>query len=368
MSSRLAAIATALALVATACGDPDTAPASEGAATTSASTEAATATTAGPTTSVESVEATTPANPVPTSVASPFTTAPAPGDDLDRVFASDPFPAQADAATDPAIATEAITYAYRHWILLDLDPAIRARIIEDGEEATERIESTLDAVEGTIRDAGFEVDEVNLTGVDSAEVVFRITWQGGPSPIFPEAMTGTALYRDGSWRVAGRTLCLLAVGIGQECGGDAPRLAPFAFRVNGLPTDAEQAPEYSDTGEETDPIPGVVRVPGIASWWPEGEPPYLESGPVFGISTYVLPDVASRSDADIAVVIRARWGSDGPVEQVAGGRGRTESSDGFARVLVVRSDDVIVDVNSAELSVDELIAIVESLEPVDLPA
>lgn len=292
----------------------------------------------------------------------------APDEDLDRVFASDPFPAQADAAADPEVATEAIVWAYRHWILLDLDPEIRARILENGEANSDRIEETMRAVEGTIRDAGFEVDQVDLTGVDTAQVRFRITWQGRPSPIFPEPMTGTAVYRDGSWRVGGRTLCLLTIGVGQECGAQE-RLAPMAYRVADLPVGAERMPEYDDQGMPVPPSvdDDVVVVPGYATWWPEGSMPYVgEAGPLLDIRTLWVPDAASLSEEDLAVLVRARWGDDGgPIVEIAGGRGRAESSAGWARVLVVRPDDALVDVSSSELPVDELAAIVLSLEPVD---
>ncbi|MFN8021159.1 MAG: hypothetical protein U0Q03_06475 [Acidimicrobiales bacterium] len=351
-------------LVATGCGDPSTADRDAGAEaasdTTTPATEAASVST--------TAEAPAPTVAMPDTLVPPPTTVTAAGDELDWVFASDPFPAQADAATDPEVATEAVVWAYRHWILLDLDPALRARILENGEANSDRIEDTLRAVEGTIDGAGFEVDQVDLTGVDSAQVVFRITWQGGPSPIFPDPITGSAVYADGSWRVGGRTLCLLAIGIGQECRADQ-RLAPDAYRVTGLPPGAVRSTDFDTSGRPIDVAePDVVPIPGIASWTAADGPAFGgESGPDVWISTQWLPDVASLTEADLAVVVRARWGSgDGSTGAVADGRGRTESQDGYARVLVVRPDDVVVYVTSATLTVDELISLVDGLEPVDL--
>lgn len=373
MSLRLVALTVVVAVVAAACGDPSTEVASEASAVTNAAApavEAASATTEATTEATTApVETPPPTDAVAMTIAPDGTTASGAGDeDLDWVFASDPFPSQADAATDPDVATEAIIWAYRHWILLDLDPAVRARILENGEANTDRIEETMRAVEGTIRDAGFEVDQVDLTGVDSAQVRFRITWQGQPSPIFPDPMTGTAVYRDGSWRVGGRTLCLLTIGVGQECGADE-RLAPLAYRVTGLPADAERMPEYDEQGQELAPSvdDDVVVVPGYASWWPEGSMPYVgEAGPLLDIRTLWLPDAASLTDEDLTVLVRARWGgAGGPIVAIAGGRGRAENSGGGARLLVVRPDDVIVDVSSSELTVDELAAMVLALEPVD---
>jgi hypothetical protein len=367
-------VATAL-MTATGCGDPTTAGQGAGAATATTAAAADPGTTAPDAATDSTVAATSippesiPPESIPLESTVPAGTA-SPDEALDWVFASDPFPLQADAASDPAVATEAITWAYRHWILLDLDPAVRAQILENGEANSEQIEATLTAVEGTIDGAGFEVDQVDLTGVDSAQVVFRITWQGGPSPIFPDPITGSAVYADGTWRVGGRTLCLLAIGIGQECRADQ-RVAPDAYRVTGLPAGAERSTEYDTSGRPiaTNGDPDVVAIPGVAWWSSVSEPPYDgEAGPDVWIATQVLPDSASLTDADLAVVVRARWGSgDGSIVPVADGRGRTESGDGFARVLVVRPDDVVVNLTSSTLSVDELVAIVEGLEPVDLP-
>ena len=361
MMLRRAALAIAGVFLVVACGDPDLQPASDAPAAT------------GDVQITEASASTTPTSPAPTEaqveaiVPTTITVDTGSGEaDLDWVAASDPFPAQADAAADPTVATIAITWAYRHWILLDLDPEVRARIIENGEANTDRIEATMQQVEGTIRDAGFEVDAVELTGVDSAQVRFRITWQGGPSPIFPDPMVGTAVFRDDSWRVGGRTLCLLTIGIGQECSAEK-RLAPEAYRVTGVPAGVDREPEYDDTGLEVVVPFDVVRVPGRATWWPEGSPPdFAEAGPSLSIETLVLPDVATLTADDLAVVARARWGSDGgSIVEVAGGRGLTEARAGFARVLVVRPDDVVVNVTSSTLTIDELAAIVLGLEPTD---
>ncbi len=361
MSRRRSFAVLALTVALAACGDPTTRPSSEPppAATDTTTVEPSTETTSldtGPASSIAAATDDTTGEGVPAPTAMPS----------EGVAVDDPFPAQADAAADPATAIGAITWAYRHWILLALDPEVRARIIENGEANSDRIETMMKQVEGTIRDAGFEVDAVELTGVDSAQVRFRITWQGSPSPIFPEPMMGTAVYRDDSWRVAGRTLCLLAIGVGQECSAEE-RLAPEAYRVAGLPAGVDREPEYSDTGLEVDAPFDIVRVPGRAAWWPEGSRPYIdETGPSLSIDTLVLPDAASLTADDLAVVVRARWGSGGgSIEEVAGGRGLTEARPGFARILVVRPDDVVVNVTSSTLTIDELAAIVLGLEPID---
>ncbi len=66
---------------------------------------------------------------------------------LGGVTIDDPFPAQTDAISDPAVAETAVRYAYQHWILIDFDKHLRARLIENGE-------ANVDGLDGVAKSPG----------------------------------------------------------------------------------------------------------------------------------------------------------------------------------------------------------------------
>ena len=305
-------------------------------------------TTDAPTSEVAATDA--PASDAPASDA-PTTSGP-----LGGVTIDDPFPAQADGSTDDDVALAAIEWAYRHWSLVDLDPAVRARIVENGEENTDQLEAGIAAARASIEFGRLQVDQVRLTGVDSADVVFRAEWQGGPSPIFPDPMAGTAVFRDNSWRVSAATLCLLAFGLGQTCQAAADPIAPDGFRVRSFPDGWRWS---GDPAAED-----VVTVPGTGLWVPDGD----AAGPPVQIGFEVLAGSAALSDADVAVVLSSRGvGDEGVRTEIGDARGAIAVQDGYTSITLVRADDVLVNA-SGPLTPTQLIAVLDDLEPIELPA
>lgn len=282
---------------------------------------------------------------------------------LGGVTIDDPMPEQVDAGTDPVLAEAAVRFAYQHWSLVDLDPALRARLVENGERNTESLEAGIAAVRSTIEFGRLAVDAVRFTGFESADVDFRAQWQGGPSPIFPDPMTGTAVFRDGSWRISSGTTCSLAFGMGQDCGGSSDQLpvSPPGLAVGSLPDDlvSSWSPEYGD----------LVAVPGSTSWQPSVADP-AEGARALFITTDVLVGSSALDDAAAQQVLAGgRFGvSDGVPVPIASGRARMIDFDGNVQVVVLRNDDVLVSVFARGLSVDEVLAIVDGLTPTDLPA
>ena len=187
-------------------------------------------------------------------------------------------------------------------------------------------------------------------------MVFRAEWQGGPSPVFPDPMAGTAVFRDGSWRVAAPTLCLLAFGIGQSCEAADEPIAPAALRVRSFPDGWRW---------EGDPrSEGVIAVPGSGLWVPDGD----TAGPPVQIVVEVLAGSAGLSDADIAVVLSSRGvGDEGVRTEIGDARGAIAVQDGYTSITLVRPDDVLVNA-SGPLTPAQLIAVLDDLEPVTLPA
>jgi hypothetical protein len=344
------------ALVVGACGNPEIQPAAE------VADEAASAVTIEPATTTmteSSITASSETEPETASTTDPGE--PSTVDAHEGVAIDDPFPPQADGATDPAIADNAIRWAFRHWILIELDPATRARIVEDGEQNTVTLEAGIEAARGTIDGAGIAVDEVRLTGVEQAEVVFRARWQGGPSPIFPDPILGTAVFQNGTWRISGRTLCLLAFVIGQSCSSDTALLAPAAFRAHEIPDGFRWVlePEFD----------GVMPVPGGGYWMASEEMVDRQpSAPGLSISFQILPGSASLTDADIEVIARSRGGlgSSVPIE-IDDARGWMDAQPGFTNITLVRPDDVVV-LAGGQVSSTELMTILGELEPIALPS
>lgn len=281
---------------------------------------------------------------------------------LGGVTIDDPMPEQVDAGTDPVLAEAAVRFAYQHWSLVDLDPALRARLVENGERNTESLEAGIAAVRSTIEFGRLAVDAVRFTGIESADVDFRAQWQGGPSPIFPEPMTGSAVFRDGSWRISSGTTCSLAFGMGQDCGGSSDQLpvSPPGLAVGALPNDlvSSWAPEYGD----------LVAVPGSTSWQPAVADP-TGARALFITTDVLVGSSALDDDAAQQVLAVGRFGvSDGVPVPIASGRARMIDFDGNVQVVVLRNDDVLVSVFARGLSIDEVLSVVEGLTPTDLPA
>ena len=280
---------------------------------------------------------------------------------FDGVSVDDPFPPQADGLTDPAVADAAIRWAYQHWILIDLDPATRARIVENGEQNTANLERGIADARGTIDGAGMAVDEVRLTGVDTAAVVFRARWQGGPSPIFPDPITGTAVFQNGSWRIGTHTLCLLALGIGQSCEPTAPLLAPAAFRAREIPLG------FTWVGDAE--FEGIVPVPGGGYWMASAALIEEQPGGVgLSLTFEVIPGYAALTDDDIEVLLRARGGAGDRVPiEIGDARGWMDAQPGFTNIVLIRPDDVLV-LAGGQMTSTQLMTILGELERTELPA
>jgi hypothetical protein len=81
-----------------------------------------------------------------------------------RVTINDPLPTQLDGETDPAAAEIAVRYAYQHWILIDLDKDLRAKLVEQGEQNRDGLEAGLAAARSIADQARFAIDAVRITG------------------------------------------------------------------------------------------------------------------------------------------------------------------------------------------------------------
>jgi hypothetical protein len=121
--------------------------------------------------------------------------------------------------TVPATDEEQIRYAFETWILPDTPTDVRVSLMEGGEDRRDVIEAGFEEHAGLISAVSAEVDTVTFVDADHAEVVFRLLWGDGPSPYFPDPLTGLAVrVEDGSWRVSRDTLCALVIGaLGGPC-------------------------------------------------------------------------------------------------------------------------------------------------------
>ena len=156
-----------------------------------------------------------------------------PGD----VSSADPLPTQTDAVTDQATAEAAIRYAYQHWILIDLDKELRGHLVENGELNADKMDTALHAARGLVFCARLGVDTVRFTDAADALVAFRVLCGSTPSTYFPNQVAGSAVYRDGTWRISGKTLCRLAYSTGMDCAGANPDnpVQPTAFELTAVP-------------------------------------------------------------------------------------------------------------------------------------
>jgi hypothetical protein len=285
----------------------------------------------------------------PDSSEAPTTSA---GEGQPFAFADDPLPPQADAVTDPVIAEAAVRYAYEHWILLDLDPELRSRIVQDGEINTDAIEAGLEGARGIIDGAGFSLETVSFTDAEHAVVLYRVWYRGNPSPIFPKPMTGDAIFQNGTWRLGGRTLCLLAFGAGLDCSGvngDNPT-SPTALR----PTTVPEGYEWSVGGDQ----PDVVRVDGFGSWRSGGDDLTVRAEAMVGISAL------TPWDAD--AVLRTphfNIGEEGTTSDVDGAPALVVDRREGSALAVIRRDDVALTFQSTVLTSEELIAFARTFAP-----
>ena len=276
---------------------------------------------------------------------------------LGGVSIDDPLPAQTDAATDPVTAEAAVRYAYQHWILVDLDKHLRASLIENGESNVEEIDSGMRQARSILEFGRIQVETVQFVAADRADVTFHVQWQDGPSPYFPDLMAGTALMQGGTWRVAGRTLCLLAFGSGQDCAGsDTPTPTPAeALILLGAPL---QFTWRGDTGP-----PNGVTVPGSSEWAGAG------TGR-FTISTEVLAGVAALepADADALLSTRRYLGTNSSSYPIGGRPGRIVENGVNIALVYIRPDDIVVRIDAAGLTASQVASIAFALAPTTVPS
>lgn len=289
-----------------------------------------------------------------TDVMAPTTSGP-----LGGVTGLDPLPGQADAASDPMVAEEAVRFAYEHWLLLDLDPEVRSLVVEDGETTATGVLERLEELRSIIEFGRFHVQTVAFGDAEHATVTYRITWQDGPSPIFPNEMTGSAVFQNGTWRITSRTLCVLAFGVGTDCAGEGPNpTPPAALRIEAVPEG------LSWTGR--DDSRDVVASDGTGGIWAGGgaaEQRYLQ------VAVQVLVGISRVDPADLdALLAQGRYaGPESTPIDVAGARGRSVSSEGHVYVVVIRPDDTVVRADAEGLTVDEVVAAVISAVPAPAP-
>ncbi|MCU1386946.1 MAG: hypothetical protein JWL72_284 [Ilumatobacteraceae bacterium] len=273
----------------------------------------------------------------------------------------DPLPPEVDGS-DPAAAEAAIRYAYSHWILVDLDKTLRGTLVENGEQNADNLDNRLHGLRDQIEFSGFDVQSIVFTDTTQADVVFQVTWHGSPSPIFPYPLPGTAIFQNGTWRISGRSLCVLAISFGQGCNTTDPTnpVPASALQVLDIPpgyTVMNQTP-----GGQTNPSvplpPDVLSVPGSIS---------LVHGP--SSSVFINAEVLSGSwklgDDDAQIVLAAQhYGVvDGSAVSVDGRPGRGSSGPDGSTLAYIRADDVIVTLHATGLSVTQLIAIAGGLQP-----
>lgn len=276
------------------------------------------------------------------------------GGPLGGVTIDDPLPPQADAAADPVVAEAAVRYAYQHWLLVDLDKDLRAKLVENGEVNVDVIDQGLQDARGIIEFGRLHVASVTFTAADRAEVTFDVTWQDGPSPYFPDRMTGTAIYIDGTWRITGRTLCVLAFGSGQDCaGGDANLPDPAAALELLHPPDGL----VWDGGGKAN----TVAVPGQGSW-------HGPNGSSFVVSTKVIAGISNLAPEDGEEVLSSSQflNADGISFSVGGRPGLVVQNGQSVQLVYIRPDDIVVTISANGMTLNQVGALAFSLAATDL--
>ncbi|MEQ1702021.1 MAG: hypothetical protein ABMA25_18075, partial [Ilumatobacteraceae bacterium] len=183
---------------------------------------------------------------------------------------------------------------------------------------------------------------VTFTAADRAEVTFDVTWQDGPSPYFPDRMSGTAIFVDGSWRITGRTLCVLAFGSGQDCaGGDADLPDPAAalellHPPAGLVWDG---PGKANT----------ITVPGQGAW-------HGENATSFVVSTQVIEGISNLAPEDGEDVLSSGrfLNADGISFSVGGRPGLVVQDGQNVQLVYIRPDDVVVTINALGMTLTQV--------------
>jgi hypothetical protein len=274
------------------------------------------------------------------------------------VSVDDPLPAQADAVTDVAVAEVAVRYAYQHWILVDLDKDLRGRIVENGEQHAELMYTNFTAARDAIGSARIVVDSVAFTDADHADVVFHVMYGSERSPYFPDDLTGTALFQNGSWRITSRSLCLLAFNIGEGCPGQYPDspTSPAALQLDDVPPGFER--------QDSSRLNNVVAVEDSGRWF------NFTTYQSFEISITAIAGVSTLSDADAVDLLAQRAPKDADVTDVMVGDrpGRGSQSGARASLVYIRSDDLVVTIEGVE-TLDQLVAIAAALRPAsELPS
>jgi hypothetical protein len=297
------------------------------------------------------------------------TTAPldGPGSGDDSVSVDDPLPPQADADADAATAEAAVRYAFTHWILVDLDPDLRSHLVEDGEANRDQLHEGFQANRGLTEFARFEVDAVRFVSATEAEVVFRIRWHDGPSPYFPDALTGTAVFADGTWRVGTATTCRLALGAQQGCRAEAGDPEPAAALVaTAVPGDLVRQDPARPGGADEIAV-GPAGQAAQAVWATSGT-----RRATLTMTVRHVRGLARGGDPEAAFGGGGFNGADAEVVTVAGDPGRLVRSPGagtgggsFVRLRWVRTDDVVVDLDADGLSADEVLAFAEGVRTAD---
>lgn len=258
-----------------------------------------------------------------------------------QVSTADPYPPQADSEADPVAAEAAVRYAFEHWILIDLDPDLRAKLVENGELNRDQIHQGLQQARSIADKARFVIDAVRFTSATEADVNYRLSWDGGPSPYFPDPMTGRALFADGSWRVRGDVLCTLAFGSGVECAGVQARKPEVPKRLLLL------VPEgYRAVGEGNE---GSVSVPGFGEWITTG-------GDRLTITTHRAVGASELDAESVSGILRSgSYGvTDGDTVEVGERPGVLLVAEGRTTLAFVRADDVIVVITATTLPAERL--------------
>lgn len=270
------------------------------------------------------------------------------------VRTDDPLPEQTDAITDPDLAEIAVRYAYQHWILIDLDKDLRGRLVENGEENADRIAETMEANRGLISCARIPVNLVQFTDAEHALVKFDMNCGSGRSGYFPNELSGSAIYQNGTWRITGKTLCLLAFGSGLDCSRLASDdvVSPAAFELNVVPNG------YSWTGG---PVANVFATDSTGFWQDAA------TGQTLSISAEELAGVSGLDATDADFVLSSpRFMTAGGAALLVGDRpGRAEQIGTSASLAYLRADDVIVHIWASDSTVAQLVAVATAVTPTD---
>jgi hypothetical protein len=269
-----------------------------------------------------------------------------------RVAATDPLPPQPDGAASASGADVAIRYAFQHWMLVDLDKSLRAQLVERGELHADLLDAGIKAARAATDRVTIPVDAVRVTGPTTAYVDFRVLVNNAPAPSFPTPITGTALLENGSWRVAGTLVCLLALGAIQDCGAVQARnpVSPTTLVLSFVPEGILGRPAGSRL---------EIGVPGGGGW-----------SSAFGRKTLgVLAQTSvglsglAREEA-ASILSSGRFGvANGQPTEVAGRPAIYSEGAESNQLVMIRNDDVVVTVKGVGLSIEQLTLVAEGLTP-----